>query len=180
MPDGTEAAQVATTEVDTKQAEAVAWAKAEMKKAFEARDAAKAESKALKDAKDEAERKALEETQQFKTLYEKQQGEVKRLAELEARIKDIDEKADARIAQMADKLADDAKAEYTAFISGLDREKRLEWLTNKTATHPEVKDSPAAKRPGASGNSNVKVSEMPFEERLKLARDNPEAFKKLI
>jgi hypothetical protein len=142
------------------------------------RNEAKAEAKALKDAKEEAERKALEETQQFKTLYEKQQGELKRLSELDARVKAIDERTDAKISELSGKLPEVHKSEYDAFISALDREKRLDWLMAKTSVIPEPKPSPAAAR-AASGQAKD-PHEMTQKERAEWAMRDPAGFAKAM
>lgn len=150
-----------------------------LKKLIHERDEAKRKLRAIEEQQEQAQKKALEETNQFKTLYEQQQEKVKRLAEVEARLADIDAKADARIEALSVKLPEAAKSEYDAFIKDLPRDKRLDWLQAK-ATAPEAKPSPATSRPAGNTATHGGLATMTFEQKVKMKRENPAEFAKLM
>lgn len=141
------------------------------------RDEAKAEAKALKDRMEATERAKLEETNQFKTLYEQEKAKAAEVEILKAKIAEIDARADKRIEELAGKLTDETlKAEYQTYIASLDRDKRQEWLTAKTAVAPEPKSSPAASRPGAPPAKDVK--QLTRDERAEWAARDLQGYKR--
>lgn len=148
--------------------------KGEAKRAFEQRQALKAELEKRDKESQERDTARLKETQKWEEAYNKDVPTMK--AELEtykSKWTAFEEKLTARITEKEAKLSKDAKEEYEKFISKLPLEDRDEWLNVKVGV--VAVPPPTGGRPGNVGNP-IPFEKLPFEERIKLARqygDNP-------
>ena len=157
--------------------------KAEAKEAFKERDKARAETRLLREQIEATQKKALEETNQFKKLYEDQTPLLEQLkkekSELEAYKKADEEETNRILGEAEGKISEIFKMEYDLLKESLSPKKRISWINLRMQNIGEDKNSPAGDRPGG-GNANGKGMPEKFEDRVKLAQTNPGLFKKLI
>lgn len=176
MPDGTKeaVAQAPVTPDGEPKIVDTNW-EIEARKAFKDRDAARERLKEL-EAKAEAERQQQIEEQK---LYKQELERVKPEYESLKAFKDAhDKRIQDQLAESEKALTGEAKSEYDRFIAKLDAESRIEWIKAHGAKAPPA-NSPAATRP-TQGKSPLDIKGMTMEDRLKLFREDPEAFKKLV
>lgn len=147
----------------------------EARKAFEARDAAKAKLKEFELAAEAARAEEIEEKGLFKQELDKVKPEYESLKKWKA---EVDARLAEDISALETKMDASHRDEYERFIKALSPEQRRDWLTAKAASAPSVPaTSPGAGRPGTTGKTQAELAALPFEERIKLFKADPKAFK---
>jgi hypothetical protein len=148
-----------------------------LKKVIAERDDAKARLRSLEEQSEKARLREIEEKGQYKAELDKI------LPELETHRtfrKEYDARIEAKLAESEAKLDEASRKEYDTFISGLTREKRIEWVEARIVAPPVTKDSPANGRPAAKATGAKTLAQMTAEERIELARKEPETFRKML
>lgn len=163
-------------ETEKKAPDGVYW-ESEAKKIIRERDEAKAKLRAIEESQEVERKKRLEETQNYKQELEKVSPELEELRKYRQAQED---RTKAKLEESEKALPAEHREEYDKFIAKLDAESRIEWISLRLALKPAVGSSPGNARPGNNGKPTTQVKEMSWEDRLKLAKEDPESFRKLV
>lgn len=160
------------------------YSESQFKELVKQRDELKTRMREIEAKQKEAEEKRVQETQEFRSAYEKLKPEYdqksQRLEELEARENARLERFENELKAGIEKLSDADKAEYAEFIAKLDPEARHAWVTKRSGAVQTKVNSPGAARPGQTQRSAVSVEQIPYSERIKAFQAAPNDFRKAL